>query len=224
MASYNKVMLMGNITRDLELRYTPNGAAVCDMSLAINSKFGGEGQQREETTFVDVVVWSKQAENCSRFLKKGSPCFVEGRLQLDTWDDRETGKKRSRLRVVAERVQFLGRADQNSNQNDQQQYGSAPKAPQQGFGGAPAPQQYAPPAPQPSQNAFAPQQAQPAPAPQQYAPQQAQQAPAPTYQQANNTPQPQVNQPAAAPVKPQGMPPMPDNAFSAGSVEDDIPF
>jgi single-strand DNA-binding protein len=107
MASLNKVFLMGNITRDIDVRYTPSGVAVCDMSLAINRFFGGEGQQREETTFVDIVVWNKQAESCGRFLRKGSPCFVEGRLQLDTWEDKETGQKRSRLRVVAERVQFL---------------------------------------------------------------------------------------------------------------------
>ena len=119
----NKVYLMGNLTADPALRYTPGGAAVCELRMAINRTFmSSSGQPREEVTFVDVTVWNKTAENCQRFLAKGSPVFVEGRLQLDQWEDRETGKRSSRLRVVADSVQFLstpsrrdGAAQDNSN-------------------------------------------------------------------------------------------------------------
>jgi len=221
MASLNKVMLMGNVTRDLELRYTPNGAAVCDMSLAINRRFGGEGQEREETTFVDIVVWNKQAETCSRYLKKGSACLVEGRLQLDTWDDRETGKKRSRLRVVAERVQFLGgRSDsQHDGSNGYQQSQAQPQA-QGGFGGQ------APAAP-PYQAQQAPSMP-PQPAPQVQQPQQAPQQPQqPAYNQPQAAPmaQPQVpQQPMAQPQAQPQAPAMPDAFNVESSVEDDIPF
>ncbi len=108
MASLNKVFLIGNLTREPDLRYTPSGAAVCEFGLAVNRRFSTNNQDREETCFVDVTVWSKAAENCKRFLEKGSPVMVEGRLQYDTWEDRESGGKRSRLRVVAEQIQFLG--------------------------------------------------------------------------------------------------------------------
>jgi single-strand DNA-binding protein len=108
MASLNKVFLIGNLTRDPDLRYTPGGAAVCELGLAVNRRFTTAGkEEREETCFVDIVVWGKQAESVGRYTRKGGPIFVEGRLQLDQWDDRETGKKRSKMRVVAERVQFL---------------------------------------------------------------------------------------------------------------------
>lgn len=108
MASFNKVLLMGNVTRDPELRYTPSGAAVCALGFAVNRRFTNtRGEEQNETCFVDVDVWGKQAENVSRYLRKGSPAFIEGRLRYDQWDDRETGKKRSRLTVTAERVQFL---------------------------------------------------------------------------------------------------------------------
>ena len=107
MASLNKVFLMGNLTRDPDLRTTPSGASVCEFGLAVNRRFTVNGNERDETCFVDITVWSKAAENCKRFLEKGSPVLVEGRLQLDQWDDREGGGKRSKLRVVAEQVQFL---------------------------------------------------------------------------------------------------------------------
>ncbi len=107
MASLNKVFLMGNLTRDPDLRYTPSGQAVCDLGLAVNRRFQVNGQDRDETCFVDVVVWGKSAENSKQFLEKGSPVLVEGRLQFDQWED-QNGGKRSRLRVVAEQVQFLG--------------------------------------------------------------------------------------------------------------------
>ncbi len=108
MASLNKVFLIGNLTRDPDLRYTPGGAAVCELGLAVNRRFTVNNQEREEVCFVDVTVWSKSAENCKRFLEKGAPVMVEGRLQLDTWEDRDGGGKRSKLRVIAEQIQFLG--------------------------------------------------------------------------------------------------------------------
>ena len=110
MASYNKVQLMGNLTRDPELRHTPSGTAVVDMGLAVNESFKNKaGEKVEQVCFVDVVVWGRQAETTAEFLKKGSPVFIEGRLQLDQWET-EGGEKRSKLRVRADRVLFLGSA------------------------------------------------------------------------------------------------------------------
>jgi single-strand DNA-binding protein len=109
MANLNKVLLIGNLTRDPELRYTSGGAAVCGFGLAMNRRFStASGEQREETCFVDIDVWGKQGESCKNYLRKGSPAFIEGRLRMDSWQDRESGKTRSRLTVTAERVQFLG--------------------------------------------------------------------------------------------------------------------
>ena len=109
MANLNKVMLIGNLTRDPEVRYTPKGTAVVEIGLAVNRVWNDDqGQRREETTFVDVTFWSKQAETIGQYMSKGKSLFVEGRLQLDSWDDRETGQKRSKLRVVGENFQFLG--------------------------------------------------------------------------------------------------------------------
>ncbi|MDF7807833.1 single-stranded DNA-binding protein [Pontiellaceae bacterium B12219] len=108
MASYNRVLLMGNLTRNPEIRYTPTGTAVADLGLAINENFKNKaGETVEQTCFVDVVVWGRQAETSAEFLQKGSPVFVEGRLQLDQWENQQ-GEKRSKLRVRADRVQFLG--------------------------------------------------------------------------------------------------------------------
>jgi single-strand DNA-binding protein len=109
MANLNRVLLIGNLTRDPEVRYTPKGTAVADIGLAVNRVFTGEdGEKREEVTFVDVVLWSRLAEIAEQYLKKGRPVFIEGRLQLDSWDDKQTGQKRSRLRVVGENLQMLG--------------------------------------------------------------------------------------------------------------------
>lgn len=108
MASYNRVLLMGNLTRNPEIRYTPSGTAVADLGLAINENFKNKaGETVEQTCFVDVVVWGRQAETSAEYLHKGSPVFVEGRLQLDQWESQQ-GEKRSKLRVRADRVQFLG--------------------------------------------------------------------------------------------------------------------
>ncbi len=109
MPNLNKVQLMGNITRDPELRYTPKGTAVTDISLAINRSYtADDGERREETTFVDITFWGRQAEIIGEYMKKGRPIYVEGRLQLDTWEDKTTGQQRSRLKVVGENFQFLG--------------------------------------------------------------------------------------------------------------------
>jgi single-strand DNA-binding protein len=108
MANFNKVILAGNLTRDPELRYTPKGTAIARIGLAINRRFAGEdGQLREETTFVDVDAFGKQAETIGQYLRKGRPILIEGRLRLDQWDDKQTGQKRSKLGVVMESFQFL---------------------------------------------------------------------------------------------------------------------
>ncbi len=112
MPNLNKVQLMGNLTRDPEVRYTPKGTAVTDISLAINRSYtGDDGQRHEETTFVDITFWGRQAEVIGEYLKKGRPLYVEGRLQLDSWEDKTTGQQRSRLKVVGENFQFLGSRD-----------------------------------------------------------------------------------------------------------------
>lgn len=117
MVNLNKVMLIGNLTKDTELRYIPNGAAVAENSIAINKvRVDEQGTKHEETTFVDFVAWNKQAENLNKYQSKGSSIFIEGHLQLDTWDDKESGKKRSRLRVIADRIQYLGGISQTNDQ------------------------------------------------------------------------------------------------------------
>jgi single-strand DNA-binding protein len=142
MANLNKVMLLGNLTRDPELRHTPTGSAVADLGLAVNRKVqDGNGGWKDETTFVDVTVWGASAENANKYLTKGRGVFVEGRLQMDVWDDKTTGQKRTKLKVVADNLQFLpdgkaggGRSSQgsdssssssSSNDSDSRQGGSA---------------------------------------------------------------------------------------------------
>lgn len=108
MASLNKVLLLGNLTRDPELRYVPSGTAVASFGLAMNRTYTAQsGEKKEEVCFVNVVVWGKQAESCGQYLNKGSPVLVEGRLSYRTWE--QEGKTRSTLEVRAERVQFLGK-------------------------------------------------------------------------------------------------------------------
>lgn len=109
MANFNKVMLIGNLTRDPELRVTPKGTAICQFGLAINRQFKDEsGATRDETTFVDIEAWGRQGETISKYCTKGRPLFVEGRLRFDQWEDKASGQKRSRLKVVLENFQFLG--------------------------------------------------------------------------------------------------------------------
>jgi single-strand DNA-binding protein len=108
MANLNKVFLIGNLTKDPELRYTPSGVAVANIRLAVNRRFKNKNQElKEETCFITAVVWNKQAEACNQYLHKGSPCFVEGRLQSRSWED-NAGQKRNVIEVRVERVQFLG--------------------------------------------------------------------------------------------------------------------
>ena len=110
MASYNRVVLVGNLTRDPEVRYTTGGTAVTDVGMAINRYWTDRNtnERREETTFVDVTLWGRQAEVASEYLAKGRPVLIEGRLQMDQWEDSETGQKRSKLKVVGETMQLLG--------------------------------------------------------------------------------------------------------------------
>ena len=109
MASFNKVMIIGNLTRDPEIKYTPKGTAIADIGLAVNRNYTTDsGEKREEVTFIDVTLWGRVAEIVGEYCKKGRPLFVEGRLQLDTWDDKATGQKRSKLKVVGENIQLLG--------------------------------------------------------------------------------------------------------------------
>jgi single-strand DNA-binding protein len=110
MASFNKVILMGNLTRDPQVRYTPGGTAVAELGLAVSRSWFDKqsNSRREETTFVDVTLWGRQAEVAGEYLSKGRPVLIEGRLQLDQWDDRETGKRRSKLKVVGESMTMLG--------------------------------------------------------------------------------------------------------------------
>jgi single-strand DNA-binding protein len=109
MASFNKVILVGNLTRDPELRYTPKGTAIAKIGLAVNRKWKSEtGEMKEEVTFVDVDTFGRTAENVGQYMRKGRPILIEGRLRLEQWDDKQSGQKRSRLSVVAETVQFLG--------------------------------------------------------------------------------------------------------------------
>jgi len=131
MANFNKVILAGNLTRDPELRYTPKGTAVVRLGLAINRRWKGEtGEMKDETTFVDVDAFGKTAETIAQYLKKGRPILMEGRLRYDTWEDKQTNQKRSKLGVVMESFQFLdsGRANE----------GGAPAAPRAAAASAPA--------------------------------------------------------------------------------------
>jgi len=109
MASFNRVILLGNLTRDPELRYLANGTAVTDIGLAVNERRkNANGEWVEETTFIDVTLWGRTAEIAGEYLTKGSPTLIEGRLKLDSWDDKQTGQKRSKLKVVCDRLQLLG--------------------------------------------------------------------------------------------------------------------
>lgn len=110
MASFNKVILVGNLTRDPQVKYTTGGTAVTEIGLAVNRQWFDKqsNSRKEETTFVDVTLWGRTAEVAGEYLSKGKQVLIEGRLQLDTWDDRESGQKRSKLRVVGENMTMLG--------------------------------------------------------------------------------------------------------------------
>jgi len=123
-ASLNKVLLMGNLTRDPEVKYTPKGTAVCDLGIAINDSYKAQdGTIKETVTFVDVEVWGRTAENCKQYLSKGRPVFVEGQLRLDQWE--QDGQKRSKMKVRAISVQFLGGAPGRSGGGGEQRSSSS---------------------------------------------------------------------------------------------------
>lgn len=129
MASYNRVILLGNLTRDVEVRFTPGGTAVTDIGLAVNDRRKNQaGEWEDETTFVDITLWARTAEVAGEYLHKGSPVLIEGRLKLDQWE--QDGQKRSKLKVIGERMQMLGSksdggGSQQSNQSSGQNYESS---------------------------------------------------------------------------------------------------
>ncbi len=134
MGALNKVMLIGNLTREPEIRYTPKGSAVCDLGLAVNRRYTTEsGERQEEVTFLDVVLWSKQAELAGQYLHKGSPVFIEGRLQMDTWEDKASGQKRSKIKIVCENMQFIdskgGAARGGGGEHDEEGGGGSARPP-----------------------------------------------------------------------------------------------
>ena len=134
MASLNKVLLMGNLTRDPELRYTPSGTPVAGFGLAMNRTWrDANGQQVEDTTFVDVSAFGSTADTISRYCRKGRSLFIEGRLKLDTWEDKQTGQRRNKLSVIVENFQFIG------PRQDDQGGGYAPRPNPGAYGAAPQP-------------------------------------------------------------------------------------
>src|SRR5277367_6571498 len=125
MANLNKVLLMGNLTRDPEVRYTPKGTAVGDLAIAINDSYKAQdGTIKETVTYVDIEVWGRQAETCKQYLTKGRPVFVEGQLKLDQWE--QDGQKKSKLRVRGDRVQFLGGGPGRAGGGGEQRSSSSP--------------------------------------------------------------------------------------------------
>ena len=183
MASLNKVLLMGNLTRDPDMKYTQGGTAICTLGLAVNRRYQTrQGEDREETCFVDIDVFGRQAELCGNYLRKGAPAFVEGRLRLDQWQDKQTGQNRSKLKVTAQRVQFLGSPGGGANFGDESGSGYSQAGGSQPSPPAPARPQQQPqpqPQPQPQQPAGPPQ---PQPQPQSPQPQAQPQQQAPQYQ------------------------------------------
>jgi len=143
MANLNKVQLIGNITRDPEVKYTPKGNAVTDLGMAINRYYTTEtGEKREDVTFVDVTLWGRQAEIAGEYCRKGRPVYIEGRLQLDSWEDKATGQKRNKLRVVGDSMQLLGPKPGSSGSSGHEEEGGYSRPPAGKFnaprGGAPA--------------------------------------------------------------------------------------
>jgi single-strand DNA-binding protein len=129
MASLNKVILIGNLTRDPEIRYTPKGSAVCDLGLAVNRRYTTEsGEKQDEVTFLDIVLWGKTAELAGQYLQKGRSVCIEGRLQMDTWEDKTSGQKRSKVKIVAENLIFLdskGGGQRGGGEHDEEGGGSS---------------------------------------------------------------------------------------------------
>mgnify|MGYP004447611927 CR=1 FL=1 len=137
-ASFNKVLLIGNLTRDPEVRQLTTGQNVTSFGLAISRQFVSmRGESREETCFVDVDAWGRTGEIVAQYCRKGNPLFVEGRLRYDQWDDRETGKKRSRLSVTAESIQLLGAPNRGTGYGEEAMGGQQPYQPSVGYGQQP---------------------------------------------------------------------------------------
>jgi single-strand binding protein len=202
---FNKIVLIGNLTRDIELRYASNGNAIGNTAIAVTRKFSVNGEKREETCFIDVTFFGKMAEVANQYLNKGSKLLVEGRLKFDQWTD-NNGQNRSKHSVIVENMEMLGSPQNQQGQNgggyQQQNYGQGGYAPQAGYTQQPQQQGYAQPAPQqraPQQRAAAPaQQRQAAPQAGYAQPQQQGYAqPAQVQQQGAATPTPQQQQYAA---------------------------
>ncbi len=146
MPSFNKVILAGNLTRDPEMRYTPKGTAVAKIGIAVNRRWTNEaGETKDEVTYVDIEAFGKQAETISHYLRKGRPILIEGRLKLDTWDDKQTGQKRSKMGVVLESFQFLDSGRANEGGTGTPPPGGKPVAPPSAGRPAPADSEGAPP-------------------------------------------------------------------------------
>ena len=148
MASFNRVILVGNVTRDVELRYTPQGTAVTDIGMAVNDRVKKQGEWVEETTFVDVTLWGRTAEVAGEYLSKGAPVLIEGRLKLDMWE--QDGQKRSKLKIIGERMQMLGGRGGSGNNPPSNQQASHQQGSGQPASGSPsntsaAPSQSVPP-------------------------------------------------------------------------------
>lgn len=128
MASFNKVILVGNLTRDVELRYTPGNTAVAEIGLAVNRSWfdKASNSRKEETTFVDVTLWSRTAEVANEYLAKGRSVLIEGRLQLDQWQDKESGQNRSKLKVVGENMTMLGGRGESKQQTPAEEFYNTP--------------------------------------------------------------------------------------------------
>ena len=162
MANLNKVMIVGNLTADPEVRTTPRGASLTELRLAVNRVSNGpnDGERREETTFLDVTCWGRTGEIAAQYLAKGRPVFIEGRLQMDTWEDKQTGQKRSRIRIIAENLQLLG--GRGDGQGGGYQGGGYQQQPQRNYGGGYQQGNADPYGQQPSYNRSQPQQQAPA--------------------------------------------------------------
>ncbi len=154
MASLNKVILIGNLTRDPEIKFTPKGSAVCDMGLAVNRRWTTDsGEKQDEVTFLDIVLWGKTAELAGQYLKKGRSVCIEGRLQMDSWEDKTSGQKRSKIKIVGENLIFL----------DSKPGGGGPRGgDEEGGGGGDDYRPAARPAPRPAAGAARPPQQRPA--------------------------------------------------------------
>jgi len=146
MANLNKVMIIGNVTRDPEVKYTPKGSAVTDLGIAVNRTYKVGEERKEEVTYVDVTLWGRLAEIAGEYCRKGKPVYIEGRLQLDSWEDKASGQKRSKLRVVGEEMQLLGPKMGGSSGGGDEEYSERPARREQpssggGFSRGSAPQQ-----------------------------------------------------------------------------------